>query len=136
MGTLHPRRSHQLLPFFKNLRHRGYAAHLTLPYLASGSGKSLSKTLQSERMSPRTSSKRNISLALSVYENMPEEAHYSGSAERQCSGAPLSPPRWAGAAAERRKDEDCINPGWGMSPVEGSGIWAWLLGHEVLRDVS
>ena len=68
MGTLHPRRSHQLLPFLKNLRHRGYAAHLTLPYLASGSGKSLSKTLQSERMSPCTSSKPNNPLALSVYE--------------------------------------------------------------------
>ena len=55
--------------------------------------------------------------------NMRAEAHDSGSAEGQCPAAPLSPTQWTGAAGEGHKGEDDADPGWGMSRVEGSGIW-------------
>ena len=68
-------------------------------------------------------------------QNMPEEAYGSGSAEGQCTAAPLSPTRWTRAAGERCKDEDIM-----LAPAGECLAWRdpefvpWLLGYEVLRD--
>ena len=65
---------------------------------------------------------------------MPEEAHHSGSAERQCPAAQLSLARWVGAAGERREDEGVPTPDGECLAWRDLGFGPRLFRYEVLRE--
>ena len=72
-----------------------------------------------ECLSP-ISSKRDISLALSVYETW-RKKRTTRVVQRGNPEAPLSLASWAEAAGERHQD-DCADSGRRIPRVEGSGI--------------
>ena len=135
METLHPRRTPQPVPPSGTFTLLSDAAHATLPYLTSDIGMFLEDSAVLGECLSRISSKRDISLVLSVYETCGQKRTtrvvQRGNVQQHLYHLHNGP-------EQRERDEKMMmmpTPAGECLAWKGLEFGPWLLGYEVLRDV-